>query len=258
MLVMPLIVNRLISAYGWRTTFTVLGVLMLLSIMLFAQFLIRDPAKMGILPDNAMPSEGEKNLKEEQGSTFQDALRSRSFWTLCAINFIFLLCVLTIITHIVQHAIDTGIPAARAARFLSTIGGVSIAGRLIMGGAGDRIGNRPALMICTLFMLAGLALLLFSKTEGMFYAFSALYGFAHGGFFALGSPLVAWLFGIRSHGTIFGVVIFSSTLGGAMGPILAGTLFDFTRSYQGVFIFLIALSLLALILCFSLKPVHNP
>jgi MFS family permease len=91
----------------------------------------------------------------------------------------------------------------------------------------------------------------------MFYVFATVYGFAHGGFFALVSPLVAGLFGTRSHGLIFGIVIFSSTIGGAIGPILAGHIFDVTMSYQTVFYILAALSITALILTASLKPVRQ-
>ena len=91
----------------------------------------------------------------------------------------------------------------------------------------------------------------------MFYVFAAFYGFAHGGFFAVGSPLVAGLFGTRSHGLIFGIAIFSSMIGGAIGPILAGHIFDVTMSYQIVFYILAALSIIALILTASLKPVHE-
>jgi MFS family permease len=91
----------------------------------------------------------------------------------------------------------------------------------------------------------------------MFYVFAAFYGFAHGGFFALGSPLVAGLFGTRSHGLIFGIAIFSSTIGGAIGPILAGHIFDVTKSYQIVFFILAALSIIGLILTASLKPLRR-
>jgi MFS family permease len=106
-------------------------------------------------------------------------------------------------------------------------------------------------------LFAGLIWLQVAKTLWMFYVFAALYGFAHGGVFALGSPLVAGLFGTKSHGLIFGIVIFSSTIGGAIGPILAGHIFDVTRSYQAVFYILAGLSITGLILTASLKPVRQ-
>ena len=88
----------------------------------------------------------------------------------------------------------------------------------------------------------------------MLYLFSAVYGFCHGGFFALISPMVADLFGITSHGVIYGIVIFSGTIGGAIGPILAGYIFDITASYQLDFLFLLAFAILGLILITMIRP----
>lgn len=255
MLIMPIIITWLITTYGWRIAFAVLGILILVIIIFLSQFLVRDPAKKGLLPDNDREAKVSKMGPNERGLSFGETVHTRQFWTVCAVYFLILACVYTILSHIVQHAIDLGISAASAASVLAAIGGVSIAGRFVMGSAGDRIGNRMGLLICFLFLLVGLSWLQLAKTLWMFYVFASLYGFAHGGFFALGSPLVAGLFGTRSHGLIFGIVIFSSTIGGALGPILAGHIFDVTMSYRAIFYILAALSITGLILTASLKPV---
>jgi OFA family oxalate/formate antiporter-like MFS transporter len=70
----------------------------------------------------------------------------------------------------------------------------------------------------------------------MLYLFAAMYGFSHGGFFIVLSPLLADLFGLSSHGAIFGGVFLSATAGGAVGPMLAGRIFDVTGSYQLAFL----------------------
>ena len=255
MVIIPIFVTWLITTYGWRTGFAVLGALILVFVVLLAQFLVRDPTKKGQRPDNERDTDTRRMDSREHGLSFKEAIHTRQFWTVCAVYFLILVCVYTILMHIVQHAIDLGISAPSAAHVLATIGGVSIAGRFVMGSSGDRIGNRMALLICLSFLLASLLWLQLAITLWMFYLFAALYGFAHGGFFALGSPLVAGLFGTRSHGIIFGIVIFSSTIGGAIGPIMAGHMFDVTRSYQIVFIILAALAIIGLILTGSLRPI---
>ena len=255
--VLPVFVTWLITTYGWRMAFAVLGTLIFIIVISLSQFLVRDPAKKGQLPDNELDANAVKMDSGEHGLSFQETVHTRQFWTVCAVFFMFLVCAGTVLLHIVQHAIDLGISAPSASRVLATIGGVSIAGRFLMGSAGDMIGSRMALFICLLFLLVGLLWLQLAKTLWMFYVFAALYGFAHGGFFALGSPLVAALFGTRSHGLIFGIAIFSSTIGGAIGPILAGHLFDVTKSYQIVFFILAALSIIGLTLTASLKPIRG-
>ena len=69
----------------------------------------------------------------------------------------------------------------------------------------------------------------------MLYLFACVYGLAHGGLLTAISPIVAELFGIASHGALFGIVVCFGTAGGAFGPILSGYLFDITGSYGHAF-----------------------
>lgn len=87
----------------------------------------------------------------------------------------------------------------------------------------------------------------------MFYLFAILEGIAHGTFYTLISPLLAQLFGLGSLGAILGVVIFVGTIGGAIGPVLAGRIFDITGSYQLFFMLCVALNIAAIVLMFFLR-----
>ena len=64
---------------------------------------------------------------------------------------------------------------------------------------------------------------------------------------------VAELFGTGSHGTLFGMILFSGTIGGSVGPLLTGYLFDVTDSYRLAFFLLIALSIAGFTLIAFLK-----
>ncbi len=59
-------------------------------------------------------------------------------------------------------------------------------------------------------------------------------------------------FGLRSHGAIFGVVVFFGTIGGALGLIMAGSVFDIWSSYGPAFGGLAALAAIGLVLAFRL------
>ncbi|MBA7692314.1 hypothetical protein ES703_100881 [subsurface metagenome] len=161
---------------------------------------------------------------------------------------------LTIMVHIVAHATDIGIEQIKSAGVLSTIGGVSMVGRLSTGIAIDRIGNTKSMIICFILLIGSFFWLLVAGEMWMLYLFAMLYGVAHGGFFTVLSPIVAELFGIGSHGVLFGIVAFSLTIGGAIGPVLAGHIFDIARSYQLVFQILTAVGIAGLFLTLFLKP----
>ena len=68
------------------------------------------------------------------------------------------------------------------------------------------------------------------------------------------SPLLAELFGLSSHGVIIGVIFFAASIGGAIGPILVGHIFDITGSYQLAFLICGAVAIMAVILMSLLRP----
>jgi MFS family permease len=253
MVVMPLFITLLLARFPWRTAFFILGVMILVVYVLLAQLLVRDPALKNQYPDNAKRPDDGAPLREE-GFTFREILRTRRFWTLCGVTLLVVSCTYTVMMHIVPHLIDIGESPAKAASVLSIVGGISIVGRLVLGAIVDKTGAKRALMIPVSLLFIALCVLVFAKTMGMFYLFAVIQGFAHGGFYALISPTVAEFFGTREHGIILGAVIFSTTIGGAVGPFTAGYVFDATGTYRAVFAGLAGISLVALALTTTLSP----
>jgi MFS family permease len=253
MLVMPLLMNRLIMVHGWRTTLWILGIIALGLYFLFSQFLYRDPFVMGLSPDGNSRESLNIIPDTEEGLGFSSAVRTRQFWTINSSYFLFYTCSNTIMIHIVPHAIDLGLSPGNAAMVFSVLGALSVAGRLIMGAAGDRFGNRAAYGVCFLCLITGLIWLQFSTRMWMLIIFAIIHGFAHGGNFAVISPLLAQFFGTVSHGFIFGIVIFTASIGGAAGPITAGYIFDVRGEYGITFRILTSFAMAGLFAIFSLK-----
>jgi MFS family permease len=254
-LFVPLIATALIAAFGWRNACFIIGAAALVALVAVAQVMRRDPQSVGMLPDggNGQPA-ATAIAAGEGGLSLREACRTRQFWTLCVAEFMVFFCLLTIVVHIVPHARDLGLPPAIAAGVLSTIGGVSMLGRFTMGTVNDGIGGKRSLIICFVILLCGLIWLQVSHAAWMLFLFAIVYGFAHGGLFTVMSPMVAELFGIGSHGLLFGIVLFSGTLGGALGPLMAGRLFDITASYRLVFLILTVLAVIGFILITTLRP----
>ena len=253
-LFVPLIATALIAAFGWRYACFTIGSAALVALVAVAQVMRRDPQSVGMLPDGGDGESAATAITAgEGGLSLREACRTRQFWTLCLAEFMVFFCLLTIVVHIVPHARDLGLPPAIAAGVLSTIGGVSMLGRFTMGTVNDRIGGKRALIICFVILLCGLIWLQVSHVAWMLFLFATVYGFAHGGLFTVMSPMVAELFGTGSHGLLFGIVLFSGTLGGALGPLMAGRLFDITGSYRLVFLILTVLAVIGFILITTLR-----
>jgi MFS family permease len=220
-----------------------------------AQLMRRDPQQLGLLPDgDTHESRPAEQRPAESGLNLKAATRTLQFWIICTAEFSVFFCMFTIIVHIVPHARDQGLSPALAAAVISTIGGVSMLGRVVMGAASDRIGGKRSLITCFIIMLCSLVWLQVAGSAWMLFVFAVVYGFAHGGFFTVMSPTVAELFGTGSHGLLFGIVLFSGTLGGSIGPLLTGHIFDVTGSYRTAFLVLTALVVMGFAMIAFLRP----
>jgi len=255
-LLVPLAVAALVAGFGWRTACVAFGATALVLLTAAAQVMRRDPESMGLRADGAKAGSSPPPAKPDfhAGS----ATRSPLFWILCCSQAIVFTCLITITVHIVPHATDLGVPRAVAAGVISAIGAASVLGRLAVGGAIDRIGGRRALIGCYAVLLASLLWLQFATALWSMFAFAAVYGAAHGGFFTVMSPTLAEFFGTRVHGALFGTVLMFGSIGGAIGPLAAGAVFDATGSYRLAFAALLGLALTGLALVSRLPPMLGP
>ncbi len=254
-LLVPLVAAALITRVGWRQAYLLLGILALVVLIVVAQLMKRDPQGVGLRPDgNALADQADNSSDDRQSLTLAAAIRTIPFWNLCIAEFTIFGCLLTTIVHIVPHARDQGLEPTTAAAVLATIGGVSMLGRIVMGTVNDRIGGKRSLIICLVILIGALLWLQACVNAWMLFAFSVMYGFAHGALFTVVSPTVAEFFGTGSHGLIFGVVLFSGTLGGSLGPLLAGYIFDLTGTYRAAFFMLTAMAAVGLLLVALMRP----
>ncbi|MBN2125573.1 MAG: MFS transporter [Deltaproteobacteria bacterium] len=253
----PLAASLLIAGYGWRASYVILGGAALVLLMAIGLMLRRDP------PRSKEASQSERSSPEATGDTvdrgdyIRDALRGRAFWTICAANLSSVFCLMTILVHMVPHAREIMDTPTKAAGVLSTIGAVSIGGRIITGLAIDRIGTKRSTVFCFLLLTLVLLWLQVADEPWMLVLFALFYGVVHGGFFTIISPIVADYFGIKAHGFLFGIVAFCGTVGGSVGPFLSGHIFDVTGTYHMAFWVCTVMSVLGLLLMLTLKDNHK-
>ncbi len=163
---MPLLFSILIPAYGWRNSNIILGSIVLVIVIPAALFLKRDPKQMGLLPYGAALGKPQTSGIQTEGLSLREAMETRQFWMVCVMSFCDLFLINVLVVHLVIYAIELTIPPTQAAGILSLAAGVSIPGRVVIGGVADRIGNKPALLICLILSVAAFALLLAACNYG--------------------------------------------------------------------------------------------
>ncbi len=257
MMVIPLVASVLIGKFEWRNAYLILGTLVLVVVIPLVQLLRRDPQETGLLPDGKRQPDVKSPVLAEEGLSLREVLRTRQLWIVCGFYVTIIFCSQSVLIHIVPHAVDLGVSPTIAAGVVSTVGGMSMLGRLVMGFLGDRIGHKRAVVICFVILVIALSWLQVARELWMLYLFAAIYGFNLGGFMALISPLIAGLFGTRSQGTLLGIVIWSGTSVGSISPILTGRIFDITGSYQLAFLILLMMAVIGLILAILIRPIRG-
>jgi MFS family permease len=260
-LIMPPAANWLIASTGWRNSFLVMGGVVLVIIVLGAQFLRGTPRQMGQMPygENNGLNEREYNLNlVAEGLSLKEAICTRHLWVLIIMCFCNMFSLATIMVHIVPHATDLGISATAAANILAALGAGLLTGSFVAGIVAEKIGTRIAFIICLIPMLVVLLLLLPITEAWMIGLLMFVMALGNGGGAALMSPMFAELSGMRSHGLILGFSSLIGSLGGAFGPFIAGYIFDTRGNYQWAFLICGALIATGLAISILLRPQARP
>ena len=238
----------LIASLDWRMAYTILGIIALVVVIPLSRLLRKDPREMGLLPEGASQAEA----MSERGTivapvdlSLGQAFRTRSFWMVVLIFFLYALTMFLILTHLVPHITDIGYSSVEAASVLSLAGAATLAGRLLLGFASDRLGRKTAAVFCTLVLMGGLLWLMWSRELWMFYVFALLFGLAWGGIGPSMAAIIGDTFGLGQMGAILGVLDAGFNIGAAVGPLVGGFVFDVRQSYflaflLGVMVMLVA------------------
>jgi MFS family permease len=246
--------NYLISTYDWRVSYIITGAAILLIVVASAQFMKRDPSKMGLAAFGETANTRAELKSGSIGLSLKDVFATRQFWILICTFFCLATCVFAVSVHIVPALIATGVSRAQAANVLAAVGAMMIFGRLILGVMSDRVGNRRIFIVGFIVMAVSLFWLVPADGLWAFILFAIVFGFFNGGLGSLVAPLTSSLFGMKHHGLVFGFAGFCFTMGAAFGPFLAGSVFDTTGSYKSAFFILAVISLAGMAFAIFLKP----
>lgn len=253
-LVLVPLAGFLIAEFTWRIAYQALAALALGGMLpLVWFFLIDTPKEKGLVPlGQESDSEGSAAATGEIGQeggdwTLKEALYTPTFWLLGVAFCLGIMAATAINTHQVAFLQDAGLTLEVASTVAGVTLGTSMGGRFTVGWASERIRHlHHILSFCLVMQAAGVGLLLYLSSLGLWVLaiFVPLFGLGFGGLVVLWPLAVGHDFGLRSFGTIAGVLgTVTLSLGGALGPVMAGAIYDRTGSYQWAFLLCVGLLL---------------
>jgi len=232
-LVVPL-TQLLIDAFGWRAAFRVLGVIAVAWIVPSSLWL-----RGVMLQRPETENRGQTPIRQNQersGSdpTLREAMRTQPFWLLMAMFFFGNVASQTLHVHQVAYLVDHGLAAIAAASVVGVVGLASIVGKTGGGWLSDRIGREVvyaggiAILVASAFVLLALKT---GTSAWPAYGYAVLLGLGYSVTAAITPVMVSDRFSGPNYGAIVGVGLMGTAAGSALGPWIAGSVYDATGSY---------------------------
>ena len=227
-----------VHAFGWRYAAFGCGIVFLAVGLPLALQVRRSPESMGLLPDGDPPlappsaiDQTQPPVREEADFTLAQALKTSSFWFLVSATGMRVIILSAVNVHYVALMVWKGMSEQRAAFFLAAQAFMSLPSHLLFGWIGDRM-DKPRLMsICMLLAAGSMVLLANVHEEWAILIFTALFSVVESTF-PVSWSTVGDYFGRKNFAKIRGSMSFISSWGSVIGPVLAGAIYDYTKSYE--------------------------
>ena len=214
-----------------------------------------------ILPGNSdSESRVDASIDDRQASIPEGPLLSngggRQLALICGLLLCWGYAAYGIMAHFAAYAIAHDINPPQAALALAFMGGMISFGKIAIGISVDRFGSKPTLVIALTTMFVSLMWLKQATLLWEFYLFAAIFAFGFACASVVMPGLVADSFGLRSHGYLLGITNVFACVGCAIGPVLAGHLYDATGNYNSAIWIFAASGLASALIASCLRSSH--
>ncbi|MBN2437326.1 MAG: MFS transporter [Deltaproteobacteria bacterium] len=251
-----------VKVYGWQAGFILIGVCVLVIGVFLSQWFMGKtrPEDYGLLPDGEGVTERRGDSipdgKPRLGPSLRQVLRDSRFWILAVCYSLAMMTEMSVMVHQIPYALDQDIDPVVAASSLGLVGMTSALSRFFFGWLCDRIRNaKYAAAIGFFFMTAGMFLLLKATSATILFLYAVLFGFGYGSLAPMMPYLLADRFGCHILGAAYGMLIFFVVgIGGGIGPVFTGYIYDLNGSYTPAWLFNFIILLIVTFLILALKP----
>ena len=244
--------------FSWRVGLFVLGAITCIVGIVISQTLMRKtkPEAYGLLPDGDKISFPHQQppipafTKISTAAIFKDS----RFWTIAICHGLIIMVIMSVFVHQVAYAMDNNIENITAATSLAVVSFAGFFGQFFFGWFSDRLRDpKYAYFMGIVILLIGTILLLNASSVSSLYIYAIVYGFGYGSLAPILPILAADRFGRHVLGSIYGMLTFFIGVGGSIGPILGGIIYDKFGSYQYLWEINVALLAVISIIILTLK-----
>ena len=225
----PIFMQQLIDSEGWRTTYLVIALLCVVTMIPLALLLRGNP------PEQTDATSADETIGRSRPAAIGFSPTGlQLLLTVAGIS----CCVAMAMpqVHLVAYCVDLGYGPAVGAEMLSVMLATGVVSRLLSGFIADYIGGVRTVILGSVLQCIALAFYLPFDGLMSLYVVSFMFGLAQGGIVPSYALVVREYLPAREAGQRVGIVVMSTILGMAFGGWMSGWIYDLTGSYQMAFI----------------------
>jgi OFA family oxalate/formate antiporter-like MFS transporter len=242
-----LFVPGMIASVGWRTTFQILGAAFLVMGLVAMTLMSNPPA--GYKPAGWTPTAAAASRRE---FTTVEMLRTPQFYLLWMAYCLGATAGLMTISQLVPFAVSAG-GTASVALLVGACGNAG--GRILSGWLSDAVGRLTTLRIMVLASAIAMPVLFTYRQELLLlYPLLVVVYYCYGTQLSVFATTTADMYGTKNLGLNYGALFTAWGAAGILGPMIAGRVFDATKSYEYAFYAASGLALLAFASLLLAKP----
>jgi OFA family oxalate/formate antiporter-like MFS transporter len=245
--------TKLLKLYGINQTFFILGVFFTVAIILFAQNLKNPPA--GYVPPGTLVATATVPLKPVGHQyDWHEMIKTPQFYLLWLMFGFGSFAGLMVIGSLAKMAAVQNPATTLAPIFVAILAAGNAGGRIAAGFLSDKLGRTKTILLVALGQAVALYVFQYFGTDLMLAIGSASVGAFYGANLALFPATTADYFGTKNMGVNYGLVFTSWGVGGVFGGMVAGKVFDLTKSYYASFMIAAGICVMQAILSLITKP----
>ena len=224
---------------GWRMTALAIGIFLVAVAFPLSRFVRNAPEPYGLFPDGepaararqSAAASGEGGSAEEPDFTWQEAIRTGTFWLITMGHACSSIVIVTLTVHLGPMLDDRGFSLQTIGWVVGAYTGVAAVFTLIGGYVGDRLPIRLALFGFSVIQSASVVVLMLADDLWMAYLFAVLMGIGFGGRNPLTTAIRGVYFGRKAFASITGISMIPMNVMLLASPLFAGIMYDATQSY---------------------------
>lgn len=237
-LLVPLLMQNLIDAFGWRMACLWLAGIALLILLPPILLLVRNrPADLGLLPDGAPEAlHGSGAAAAPASAELPNLLTDGPFWRISLAVGILMAAFTAVLANLVPYAVGHGVAPKQAAFLVSAISVAGVSGKLLFSIFADRVNLKFAILGALL--MVGLPLLVLIEFHDFWVMVLAAVsvGLASGAFLPAWGAILARIYGPLVFGRVMGRMQPVAIIMVMLTMPMVGYLFDLTGSYSTAFL----------------------